>query len=55
MGHSLEIDNIIATTAMEGVALDESIIDDLGRVGERSADDVVQDRISRLRSDRSRV
>ena len=57
MGHSLEIDNIIATTAMEGVALDESAIDDLGKVErrERSADDIVDDRIPRLRSHTSRV
>lgn len=57
MGHSLEIDNIIATTAMEGVTLDESVIDDLGKVErrERSADEIVDDRISRLRSRISRV
>ena len=57
IGHSLEVDNIIATTAMEGVTPDESVIDDLGKVepGERSADEIVDDRISRLRSHTSRV
>ncbi len=57
MGHSLEIDNIIATTAMEGVTLDESVIDDLGKVerAERSADEIVDERISHLRSHASRM
>ncbi len=57
MGHSLEIDNIIATTAMEGVTLDESVIDDLDKIErrERSADEIVEERVTRLRSHQSRV
>ncbi len=57
MGHSLEIDNIIASTAMEGGVLDEITVDALGQIerGERSADDIVDEIIARVRSSRSVV
>ena len=57
MGHSLEIDNIIASTAMEGGVLDEVTVAALGQIerGERSAEDVVEEIIARVRSPRSVV
>lgn len=57
MGHSLEIDNIIASTAMEGGVLDEATVEALGQIerGERSADDVVEEIINQVRSRRSAV
>ena len=57
MGHSLEIDNIIASTAMESGVLDEVTVEALGQIerGERSAEDVVEEIIARVRSPRSVV
>ncbi len=57
MGHSLEIDNIIASTAMEGGVLDQATIEALGQIerGERSADDVVEELVAQARSHRCAV
>ena len=50
-GYSLQVDNIIASAAMEGITLDQDTIDDLVKIerGELDADDAVAECIARLR------
>jgi hypothetical protein len=52
MSNSLEIDNIIASAAMEGIVLDQDTIADLDKIerGELNADDAVAAVIARIRA-----